>query len=163
MVDWLPSLEEQDIAEKYVLMRPLPRPNTSYKKAVICVLVYIMSNLLFSALSYALLNRLGIFFSIPAGLNSFRLSHPHWFVVLYYLAVFLVSGIIMSRFAVIGCIRLYQRYADEDVRRRCLFRPTCSEYAILVVKKYGVIVGLIKAAIRLIWKCRGNVYRIDYP
>ena len=35
--------------------------------------------------------------------------------------------------------------------------------AILAIEKYGVIIGLIKAYIRLFKKCRGNIYRIDYP
>jgi putative component of membrane protein insertase Oxa1/YidC/SpoIIIJ protein YidD len=41
--------------------------------------------------------------------------------------------------------------------------PTCSEYAILALRKYGVIVGLYRIYIRLAKTCRGNVYRTDYP
>ncbi|NWJ40693.1 MAG: membrane protein insertion efficiency factor YidD [Geothrix sp.] len=67
------------------------------------------------------------------------------------------------RKALIGIIRLYQRYAPEDVRRRCLFMPTCSEYAILVLQKHGVIIGLLMIFDRLWYRCRGTIYRIDYP
>ena len=77
--------------------------------------------------------------------------------------VFFVTGIFCVKAAIIGAIRLYQRYAPDDIRRRCLFKPTCSEYAILAIEKYGVIIGLIKSYIRLFKKCRGNIYRIDYP
>ncbi|MDO4363209.1 MAG: membrane protein insertion efficiency factor YidD [Clostridia bacterium] len=62
-----------------------------------------------------------------------------------------------------GCIKLYQHYAPEEIRRRCLFKPTCSEYAILAIKKYGLIIGLVKTYNRLFKKCKGNIYRIDYP
>lgn len=32
----------------------------------------------------------------------------------------------------------------------CRFRPTCSEYAILAIEKYGVIKGTIKASWRIL-------------
>ena len=63
----------------------------------------------------------------------------------------------------IGAIKLYQHYADEDVRRRCVCKPTCSEYAIIVLKKYGVLIGIYKIYIRLFKTCYGTVYKIDEP
>jgi len=63
----------------------------------------------------------------------------------------------------IGAIRLYQRYAPEEVRRRCLFMPTCSEYAILSLKKHGVLIGMRMTVDRLWHRCRGDIYRMDYP
>jgi putative component of membrane protein insertase Oxa1/YidC/SpoIIIJ protein YidD len=67
------------------------------------------------------------------------------------------------KYGIIGSIRLYQRYAPEDIRRKCLFMPTCSEYAIMAVRKYGSIIGLCKTFYRLVFLCRGNIYRIHYP
>ncbi|MGM9522255.1 MAG: membrane protein insertion efficiency factor YidD [Oscillospiraceae bacterium] len=163
MCEWMPSLEEQDAAEKYVLERPISRPDTNIKKAVISVVMYIVFSSLFAAGSYVLLDRLGIFFYLSGPLLEWRAAHPAVFILLFVLAIFALTGVFALRPAVIGCVRLYQHYADEDVRRRCLFMPTCSEYAILAVKKYGVIIGLIMTANRLFRKCRGNIYRIDYP
>ncbi|NDV45465.1 membrane protein insertion efficiency factor YidD [Paludibacter sp. 221] len=60
-------------------------------------------------------------------------------------------------------IELYQHYAPEEMRRKCLLMPTCSEYALLALQKHGVIKGLYKTYIRLTKKCKGETYYIDYP
>lgn len=46
-------------------------------------------------------------------------------------------------------IRVYQRFAPEATRRRCVFTPTCSEYAISALQKYGVIRAVPKIINRL--------------
>ena len=58
-------------------------------------------------------------------------------------------------------IRVYQRYAPEDMRVACTFEPSCSEYMRLALLKYGVIKGTIKGVNRLM-RCQppGG---IDYP
>jgi putative component of membrane protein insertase Oxa1/YidC/SpoIIIJ protein YidD len=70
---------------------------------------------------------------------------------------------ICSKRIIIEFVRLYQHYAPEEVRRTCLLMPTCSEYKILAVQKYGALPGLCKGIYRLLITCRGTVYRIDYP
>ncbi|MBR0224880.1 MAG: membrane protein insertion efficiency factor YidD [Thermoguttaceae bacterium] len=32
----------------------------------------------------------------------------------------------------------------------CRFTPTCSQYCILALKKYGIVVGLLKTAFRIL-------------
>lgn len=135
-----PSLEEQDAAAQYVLLRPLPRPKTDWKRAFRWVFLWILAN---SAIFVGLLLLTGN-------------AHVSW-------AALLLSGLLSLRFAAVGAIRLYQRYASERTRRRCLFQPTCSEYAILAVRKYGAVVGLAMSAYRVLRRCRGSVFRIDYP
>ena len=49
----------------------------------------------------------------------------------------------------IWCIMVYQRFAPDETRLRCVFTPSCSEYAILALKKYGFIRGLPKIISRL--------------
>lgn len=159
----MPSQEEQLIAEEYVLERPLDRPDTDAKKAIKCVVIYLLSSLALGISMLYLFSWLGIFALFPDCMNVFREQHRVWFSVLFVLSVYIITGLFCLKKAVIGCIKLYQHYAPEDIRRRCLFKPTCSEYAILAIKKYGLIIGLIKAYIRLFKKCRGNIYRIDYP
>jgi putative component of membrane protein insertase Oxa1/YidC/SpoIIIJ protein YidD len=74
-----------------------------------------------------------------------------------------VAGVIVCLKAIcILLIKLYQRYAPEDVRQRCTLMPTCSEYALLALQKYNVFVALHKIYIRLTRKCNGQYY-IDYP
>lgn len=159
----LPSQEEQMIAEQYVLERPIVRPDTDVKKAIRCVSIYLVASFLSALLSFHLFNRLGIFRFLPEVLCNFSEHHPVIFEVLFILFIFILIGLLCLKKALIGTIHLYQHYAPEDVRRRCLFKPTCSEYAILAIQKYGVIIGGIKAYIRLFKKCRGNIYRIDFP
>ena len=65
---------------------------------------------------------------------------------------------------VIKLIEIYRKYISGLKRYpTCRFYPTCSEYAILAIEKYGVIRGLIKALWRIL-RCnpfsRGGV---DYP
>lgn len=159
----MPSQEEQMIAEQYVLHRPVVRPDTDLKKAIRCVSSFFVTSFLAALLSFHLFNWLDIFHFLPASLFDFSKNHPVMFEALFVLLVFVVAGLFCLKKALIGIIHLYQHYAPEDVRRRCLFKPTCSEYAILAIQKYGVIIGLFKAYVRLFKKCRGNIYRIDYP
>ncbi|MBQ8782837.1 MAG: membrane protein insertion efficiency factor YidD [Clostridia bacterium] len=113
--------------------------------------------------SFFLFDRFGIFALISDSLIQFQSEHEKLFFVLYGIIFIILAGLIVLKKAIIGAIRLYQHYAPEDIRRRCLFKPTCSEYAILAVKKYGVVIGLFKAYKRLFKRCRGNIYMIDYP
>lgn len=159
----MPSQEEQLIAEEYVLRRPLDRPDTNAKKAVKCVIVYLLLSAIISFFVYYLFSCLDIFVLLPDSIRVFKEQHSVCFTVLFIFLIYFLVGLFCLKTAVIGCIKLYQHYAPEDVRRRCLFKPTCSEYAILAIKKYGLIVGLRKTYIRLFKKCKGNIYGIDYP
>ena len=68
------------------------------------------------------------------------------------------------RYAVIAVIRFYQKWISPMMRPRCRFHPTCSEYTILAVRKFGVLRGLLKGLWR-ISKCH-PLYRgkmVDFP
>ena len=52
----------------------------------------------------------------------------------------------------ISLIRGYQRYISPLKRPSCRFYPTCSEYSIQAIQKYGVIKGCWKSIIRIL-KC----------
>ena len=159
----IPSQEEQRIAADYVLKRELYRPDTSIKKAAGFISAYIIINLILGGVSFFLLQWFDIFLLMPDPLHSFYKNHFVSFYTCYVLLIFCITGFLCAKAAVIGAIKLYQHYAPDEIRRRCLFKPTCSEYAVLAVKKYGVIVGLVKTYFRLFRRCRGNIYRIDYP
>ena len=159
----MPSDVEQAIAEAYVLERPLIRPSINISRAVRNIIMYLVVCFLLGVFTIWLFSSLGIFDFLPNRLNSFRKNTGIWFYILYILFVCFIAAFCMRKKIIIGCIQLYQHYAPEQIRRRCLFKPTCSEYAILAIKKYGLVIGLIKTYIRLFKKCRGNIYRIDYP
>ncbi|WP_366083000.1 membrane protein insertion efficiency factor YidD [Geothrix sp.] len=159
----LPPSEEQRLAEEYCCTRPLNRPDSSLLRAGIVSLIFFVVGSTFSFVLFFLLKEKGYFLYLPKPLNSFASMHPVWWRCFFWLAINGVGFVIWMRKALIGIIRLYQRYAPEDVRRRCLFMPTCSEYAILVLQKHGVIIGLLMIFDRLWYRCRGTIYRIDYP
>jgi putative membrane protein insertion efficiency factor len=52
----------------------------------------------------------------------------------------------------IGVITFYQKFISPILPRSCRFYPTCSEYAIQAINKYGILKGTGKAIIRLL-KC----------
>ncbi len=52
----------------------------------------------------------------------------------------------------IGMIRIYQRYISPLKRPSCRFYPTCSEYSIQAIQKYGVVKGCWKSFVRIL-KC----------
>jgi putative membrane protein insertion efficiency factor len=85
-----------------------------------------------------------------------------WKIWLVWLILFLSGCFVLSKQMAIGFVRLYQHYSPERLRRRCLFKPTCSEYALLAIEKYGLFKGMKKSFDRL-KRCHGEDYRIDYP
>jgi len=46
------------------------------------------------------------------------------------------------RQAVLFCLKFYRRFLSPLKPRTCRFYPTCSQYSIQAVEKYGVIKGL---------------------
>lgn len=63
---------------------------------------------------------------------------------------------------ILWTIRVYQRYAPDDIRLACIYEPSCSEYMILSIQKYGVIKGIIKGIQRL-ERCHLPNGGTDYP
>jgi uncharacterized protein len=47
-------------------------------------------------------------------------------------------------------VKLYQKIISPLLPPSCRFYPTCSEYAVQAVNKYGVIKGTLKAVYRII-------------
>jgi putative membrane protein insertion efficiency factor len=51
---------------------------------------------------------------------------------------------------IIFFIRIYKRLISPILPNSCRFYPTCSQYAIDAVEKYGAAKGTIKAAYRIL-------------
>lgn len=47
-------------------------------------------------------------------------------------------------------IRLYQWCISPILPRSCRYSPTCSEYAVIAIKKYGIIHGLFMGLKRIL-------------
>lgn len=136
--------EPPEVLEKYAMERTLPRPKTNAWTISLLVLTY----LLFS------------FFAAFTLICFFEISGYRW-------AVYLLSCVVFAlMFLKIFCIKLiecYQHYAKEETRRRCICVPSCSEYAIAVLKKYNVFKALHKIRIRLITTCGNFGFLHDDP
>lgn len=62
----------------------------------------------------------------------------------------------LSRFFVfmsIGFIEIYRKIAPKRIRQSCRYTPTCSEYAVQALERYGFIKGWLFAAKRIL-RCR---------
>lgn len=51
---------------------------------------------------------------------------------------------------VVSILRFYKKFISPALPDRCRFYPTCSEYAVTAVEKYGVLKGSIKSIYRII-------------
>jgi uncharacterized protein len=65
---------------------------------------------------------------------------------------------ILTQILIIKIIRLYQKTVSFDhgvlkifyPHGFCRYSPTCSDYAIAAIEKYGIIKGFLKAAWRIL-------------
>ncbi len=55
----------------------------------------------------------------------------------------------LPAWTLIGLVRIYQMTLSHLIGRQCRFHPTCSEYFIQAVKKYGAIRGSCKGVLRI--------------
>ena len=59
---------------------------------------------------------------------------------------------LFPRKTLIFIIRIYQRHISPHMGKHCKFYPTCSEYTVQAVDKYGIIKGSLLSIIRIL-KC----------
>ena len=69
---------------------------------------------------------------------------------------------VLTKHFLIGAVLVYKAFAPLEMRSQCRFEPTCSTYMILALKKYGIVVGLIKGISRIV-RCHPPNGGIDYP
>lgn len=55
----------------------------------------------------------------------------------------------MTKIGIIWVIRFYQRFISPLLGNHCRFYPSCSQYAVEAITKYGVLKGGFMAAKRL--------------
>lgn len=79
------------------------------------------------------------------------------------ISIILLAYILLTTKRVFICaIRIYQRYAPDSLRNKCRFEPSCSEYMIIAIEKYGLIKGLQKGICRL-KRCNIDGGGFDFP
>ncbi len=133
--------ESVKLVEKYV-QRELVRPKTTW---VVPALIALLAVILPHGVGYALL-------------RIFQDLQPVW----CYLVCYLVIDLIMLRILLIKLVMCYQHYAREMLRRFCMCKPSCSEYAIAALKKYPLVWAITKIIYRLTVTCDGEM-KINLP
>lgn len=112
------------------------RPKINFKKAVIVFICVLSINIGLSII---------LAFSV-----CFFTGNYFWiYFYMSFIISLIISTIILSRKILIFIIRLYQKYAKFETRMKCCFKPSCSEYAILALQKYGTIKGMSLSIQRL--------------
>ena len=76
--------------------------------------------------------------------------------------ILLLLILISAKKIIIHLIMIYQRYAPTSIREKCRFEPSCSEYMLLAIEKYGLIKG-VKKGINRLKRCNINNGGYDYP
>ncbi|RUR53184.1 membrane protein insertion efficiency factor YidD [Halomonas populi] len=61
------------------------------------------------------------------------------------------------KFILIGFIRVYQKYLRRFHNRECIYTPSCSNYTIQAIQKYGAVKGAYYGYLR-IKRCNGALY-----
>lgn len=128
-----------DLKDEFIPNNPLNRPEIHYKKPILAFLIYVVLFVLLIPIPYG----------------------AAWIRFLVLLGYSILYGLVIAKKTVIWLVHLYQNKAPDKVRLRCVMEPSCSEYMLMAVEKYGVFRGVIKGIGRL-RRC-GKESGIDYP
>jgi len=138
----------QNEAKEYVLKKPIIRPKTTIKSLVLFLLKIFILGICFGEIVLLFVN---LYIELIAASS-----------IAIIVGIIIVSFMFSLKKIAIICVECYQHYAPEEYRRLCLCKPTCSEYALMVLKKYNFIKAIYLIYIRLRKTCR-NTYKIDFP
>ena len=137
--------QRQKKLEAIVSHRKLERPDT--KKWHVILLLSIIPFVLFLAILFTLILPTEVIYKI-----------------LFFLLLLLIISEIYVRFCLIQIVKCYQHYAKDETRKICMCIPSCSEYAIISLKRvFPLPLAIIKARRRLYKTCKGQEYRLDFP
>ena len=127
--------------------KPIHRPDINVAKTIIKHLAFLFVFLAFC-------------FSVCFLFDYFNLSTPYMLIALGVSALIFII-LTFKRFC-IDFVLLYQKLAPEKLRHSCLFEPSCSEYMLLAIDKYGAVRGVFKGIKRLL-RCHHPNGGVDYP
>lgn len=141
-------MPEEEEAREYCLHRPLKRPRIN---AIVLMCLIVLNEYVIRAVADWMSRT--EYATLALGVTSIQC---------YWLVSF-VSLLLLGRWWAVLFVLLYQRYAPEATRRKCKCKPSCSEYALVAFRRYGLVWGGYKVFIRLTRTCRGSRYVVDYP
>ncbi len=143
--DYPKIVAEDMVASKYIIHKKFYRPKTT----------------VFSLLGLILFYFTGASSIMIIGIILFQ---DHLFLkIISIILAWLIPFFLLIKAFLIKLIECYQHYASEERRRRCLCMPTCSEYALIALRQYPLLIALKKIRTRLYRTCQGSWYKIDFP
>ena len=134
-------LEEQEKNKTDIV-----RPNISLKKTLFPHIVFI-------------LGYVALFIGSCILISAFELPRSY---VFFPTTIVFALIVIRAKKTIVDAILIYQQYAPERIRAACVFAPTCSDYMLLSISKYGTVKGIIKGINRLL-RCHYPNGGEDYP
>lgn len=132
---------------------PLNRPNISFKKFIVSISGFLIMNVLSVTFCELFLSEL---------LSKYSYLDQKVITFLVTIIASCIYLLLIMKRAIIWLIHVYQHYAPDRVRLKCVFEPSCSEYMLLSIKKYGTFVGVFKGCLRLL-RCHPPNGGKDYP
>ena len=136
------SYSKTDLAEDKS-QRVFVRPSTTMRHVWVCLIITII-------------------FYCALGVTLILIPLATLYKVLIFVGAFIIFNETFLRYFGITLIKCYQHYATDEMRSTCLCVPSCSEYSIIVLKRYPLIISFILIVIRLNKTCDGT-YKEDYP
>lgn len=135
------------------VINPLIRPKMNYIKPVLAIIgLFALFFLLFFTTD----------FLIDLAENNFLSEHKTLFRWIFSLAISFVYCVLLTKKTLIWLIHLYQHFAPDAIRLKCVFEPSCSVYMVMCIEHFGVIKGVPKGIKRLI-RCHPPNKGKDYP
>lgn len=131
----------------YCLNRPLFRPDVTYIKLLLYCIAYVLIFFTFVVATIFIIN---------------CILNQKWMIVISILLTCLLFLGTTIKYIFMKAIECYQHYASEELRRSCVCKPTCSEYALIALKKYNLIKACSLIYTRLTRGCSSD-YHEDYP
>ncbi len=132
--------------EPFVPHNPLNRPEIRFFPCILTVIGFIATIIISTVMARFVFG---------------DLENHRTYTLVFTLAASLVYVLIFLKKGVVWLVKAYQHYAPDKTRLKCVFEPSCSEYMLLAIEKYGVFRGVFKG-IRRLFRCKppGGV---DYP
>lgn len=122
--------------KRFAPEKDLYRPKISWRESIVKGAIYTLITFI---ISYVIT-------TIYSVLNT-SMTNCFW---KFFWMCEIILCLLLFRFLLIFLVKIYQAKAKSETRLRCCFVPSCSEYAILVIRRYGALIGGIKAVCRLL-------------
>lgn len=123
----------------YGKMKEIKRPKIRFSRIFLNVA---LANTAAAALTAA------AYFTAAAASGDTVFLKP-WLLIVIYASALIIYTVIRLKAFLICSVRLYQRFAPLSLREKCLFEPSCSEYMIISIEKYGAVKGAVKGCKRI--------------